>query len=59
MGRTLTAMLRELRSDKEAIDQTIRMLERLVRERDKESRKLSAAPRKRGTSRAERDEGPQ
>ena len=39
MGRTLTTMLRELRSDKDTIDWTILTLERLVRERDKKSRK--------------------
>ena len=39
MARILTAMLHELRDDKEMIDQTILMLERLVQERDKESRR--------------------
>lgn len=62
MARILTAMLHELRNDKEMIDQTILMLERLVLEQDKESRRpvsdaanssdgRSKPPRKKGAER--------
>ena len=63
MEGKLTALLRELRRDKDAIDWTPPALERLVRELDEESKKrvsnradtLSLAPHTKQAAKVERD----